>query len=554
MSNTTTVKKDLFAPPTKEEMKMILSMPPSKEELAATASANGTAQIDPNYQEPIQSGMQTFAERAADLTLQGYYPQAKGAVKSILPNGKSYVEERDQAISDMKIGEETNPFEYGAGTVAGIAANVALPAAKFANMAKLPRAAAQIGTNLGQNAIQNPGDEPGVVNPLQLAEHYQQAEDSLNFSENPVQAALTVLPAAGPVLNKLQPAESRAFSALDPLGGKQINAETIDFQAAKANKHIGDWLGEKEIGDFVLKNRILRAGDKVKDIYFKALEYKRKVGEQIGDFYAKNQSIIDNQYAGWIQKNMKSPVFQNASPKALDLSDKDIRPYIESQMLGMPESEAAIDKVMSYLEQLKKQYGVNSLNLVQSHEVKKKIQNHIFNEKGLKNNIGAEAYGNLLNFINGRIFQSIDDLDQFLGSEKVDELRQLNKLFMQADEVEEITKKAAARSTGGNSAIPPYLDPLLVTGGAYYAGNAILGNPIQAGIAAVLLGGGRVAQKALNGRTETMATEIANSSAPRLIAAPNRIGIGVENTFRDETPTQKAKRINAERKAAKGVP
>lgn len=126
------------------------------------------------------AALESFGNSAA----MGYLPQAQAALEApmawigdkltgsdVYDNLPSYVERRDQHIARQEAQNKAHPGAALAGGAAGALASAALPGGAIAKGMKGASAAAKIGAGALQGAatgaLYNPGDEKGVVDPLQ---------------------------------------------------------------------------------------------------------------------------------------------------------------------------------------------------------------------------------------------------------------------------------------------------------------------------------------------------------------------------------------------------
>ncbi len=531
----------MSAPSEKELDDLIKDVPLTEDQLDALIG-------DEQFEE--QSPVKTFADRTSDLIMQGYYPQVEAGLRQVpramgIGDYAPYTEERDKIIKEMEQGKEQNPVAYGAGTVTGIGANVIAPALKFAKLPGAARAAAQIGTNVAQVALQNPGDTEGVVDPLQLPERAQMIEEAVT---SPIQGPLMALPAAGPIANAVKPAAVRAFDSLETLGQKSVDYDKLDYLAEMYNKQ--NEAGKKQLGKFMLDTGLVTAGDKVKDVFYKSLDLQQEIGKKIEKLYEQGKESyqkISDQFSFF-----KMPGVDLHFP-VMNLRDKEeVMTFIQDRIGDEVGGVKSAQKAAAYFDQISPRYP-NNPDLIEAHKIKKMLQNKI-NYEARKDTPDQAAYREMLNYVNAKIMKYLEDADAILDSNSAKELRKLNNEYSMVSDIEVMAKKAAARKEGSKSALPFFLSPAAYGTVGYGAVNAMTGDPLKAVAAGLLIGGGTVANKALEGRGNSIMADVANSGASRLMAAPNRIAIGVDNAFRSETPTQKAKRINEERKAAKGVP
>lgn len=186
-----------------------------KEELPAKPSTQGSAAL----------------EGAGNGLTLGYLAQAQAATEPLTnkigdmvmgtdvsgEDNSTYVQRRDENLARQLQLQKDNPKTYlGSQVAGGLVGGLAVPGATLGKGAALAaRLKAAVGTGAAMRALQNPGDQAGVVDPVQ-------GEQRLEAVSNPGAVAMDVaLPMAGPALraagSKLgSGAESLAFSALGP--------------------------------------------------------------------------------------------------------------------------------------------------------------------------------------------------------------------------------------------------------------------------------------------------------------------------------------------------
>lgn len=117
---------------------------------------------------------EAFGHKAVDAATMGYAPQVAGAIEKA--KGGDYLKGRDAEIANLERLKQSNPISSNIGTGMGMAASI--PAMEAVGGAVLPARAAQVinasrigkaaVTGGGMGALMNPGDEVGVIDPVQL--------------------------------------------------------------------------------------------------------------------------------------------------------------------------------------------------------------------------------------------------------------------------------------------------------------------------------------------------------------------------------------------------
>jgi hypothetical protein len=207
---------------------------------------------DMRFQGSIQKSLPTLdeASTATQSALQGFgnqatfghLPQLNAAVEPVaakiadlVTGGNSYetipdyATRRDQWIAQQLAAKNASPKAYTAGQVGGgLSTGLAIPLGAAAEAGLPLQMLSGAGSAIAQSALQNPGDQPGVVNPLQLSER------ASNVVNNPTNIAVNALaPAVGPALNSAGGllsalAERKAFKALGPYARQAMQAFNRD--------------------------------------------------------------------------------------------------------------------------------------------------------------------------------------------------------------------------------------------------------------------------------------------------------------------------------------
>lgn len=211
---------------------------PTREELLARAQllqkASSIQKSRPNLGAEIQPEAYAEIPQAAASMLQGFgnqatlghLPQLNAAVEpaaagiaDLVTGGNSsettpdYVARRDSWIKQQLDAKKASPRAYLAGQLGGgLATAEAMPIAAAETIpGQMLSGAASMAA---QSALQNPGDQPGVVDPLQLEARGEAASDKRNLIGAAAPLAGPILGKSGDLLGKLS--KRRAFGALGP--------------------------------------------------------------------------------------------------------------------------------------------------------------------------------------------------------------------------------------------------------------------------------------------------------------------------------------------------
>jgi hypothetical protein len=251
---------------------------------------------------------QAFLESAGNEIAFGYLPQIQAGVEKLFgnPNSEldaqlqaqgfqvpreSYVDLRDQNINRMQIQDARDPNYALAGKVAGVVTTMS-PIAKGAQALKLVgqggsgiarlKDATKMGAAMG--AVFNPGDNQGVVAPLQLTERGAGAAKGGAFG--------VVGQGSGEVVGKIGASVKNAPKYLEDLSKikafKAAGAMLKDFRQARGDK------AATEIGETLLTKNIVNTGDSIEDIVAKTSTAKQETGSKIRQIYGQVKTFIND--------------------------------------------------------------------------------------------------------------------------------------------------------------------------------------------------------------------------------------------------------------------
>lgn len=338
------------AAPTKEELKGSWdSVPPTKEELGK--SFGGAAQ--------------TALEHGANAATLGYLPQLQAAAAKPIYKAlnsatglnvepDSYVQERDANVRRLQAEQKENPKSALAGSVAGSLLGAAATPGLGPSSGILNAAGHGALYGAGIGALSNPGDKPGEVNPIQAKDRLQNAESG----------ALT-----GAVTGGVTEGASKGLQALANSGekaGEIARTQAVrgaggmlkDFRSMNARNQTG------EIGQFMLDNGLIKAGDTVEDVAQKSSQFKKGAGDKLSEIYqSAHDEALNNASPDQISK-INSTGFNPAQDKDEILSS------IKKNLGDDADKKAAVNSVSTYLDQLIEDYGDQPLTPKKAQEIK----------------------------------------------------------------------------------------------------------------------------------------------------------------------------------------
>lgn len=427
----------------------------------------------PNIQaSKAESALQGFGQAG---TL-GYLPNIQAAVepytdklfsaitgKDIGDQKYDYIKSRDANIKRDVALKEANPGSYTGGQIAGSIATPTPGAGLIKGtgaIAKLARAGVGAGV---VGALYNPGEKEGELSDLQLGERAKQSLVGAGTGLVAQGAAGALSKGLEAYAGKADKIQSTADAlTLDAMGTKKKYANMLIDKGTSEDplKHI------KTVTEFARNNDIVKAGESFEDAYLKSNKVRGDLGKKIKTVY--DQAI---------KETVDPKVLEKAAPG-------DILRFQESQI---PPKNLAHQFLLQEADRLK---GTSN-----GQQILGKIDNELKNLNDVGNDIpsllkyrrsidstiknwsregsgGEESLKNLRNFIKDNIDQRIDALDKIVGSEKIGELKKLNKDYSLASDVNSILEDKYSRQIANRHL--GLIPAIIGTGGAAVgAGSAL---------------------------------------------------------------------------------
>jgi hypothetical protein len=185
----------------------------------------------------------------------GHAPQIEAGIKSLLGMVPRYSGERDKIIKENAALQTENPLRYGAGNLTGAIGTSPIPVGALAKAPLYVKSAAGAISSGLLSMLQNPGDEEGKVDPVQLSERLAATQNPgliANFPYGGIieGAALPAAPLmAKPIDDALNSRAARAaYKTLDPsirVVKKQYK-RAEDIGREMIDRGILDWFPSKE--------------------------------------------------------------------------------------------------------------------------------------------------------------------------------------------------------------------------------------------------------------------------------------------------------------------
>lgn len=493
--------------------------------IKAKTPLTSAQQITANAQQLNDAG-DASNDALFDTLTAGHLPQVKAKIKQLLngegmANDANYVKRRDQEIADMKAREEKFPAASMVGKTAGFVAPMLLtgggsigaeglagaaegipaltgaigdaaPAIAKQGLMKAGISGARTGTVLG--AAQNPGDTPGVVDPIQAGARLKNAGVGMALGGT-LSAAASKIPDAADAMKGV--AETKAFKA--------AGAMLKDFRKGYANDSIED------TGRFILDHDLVKPGDTYDTVAEKALKLKNDVGDALGAGYDTAAKILPKlgpEATTKVETAGFNPV-----------RDKDAVLAAVKDDLGYAfKGKAAMQAVSDYLDELAEKHGDQVLNPKVTNQIKTSLDKTAISweRNPLAREPDAEAaLKSMRGYLNDKVSGQVQAMGEAIGNpEAAKNLAALNNKYGMASKVERIAADKANREAA-NKAIG-LTDT--ISGGAGATAGAIVAGPLGAGVGSALgVGGSKLART----YGPAVVASGANTAAKALAAIPS---------------------------------
>jgi uncharacterized protein (DUF697 family) len=377
------------------------------------------------YLPQIQAATEPIFDKVANLFMDDTDEKLKAQGFEIeeAPE-ESYVQRRDKFIRRGDKLAEENPMAYGSGAVAGgISSGIATgggltsllgKSTRFAPLANRFVDAGKTGAAVG--IIRNPGDTEGEVDALQVEERLKNAgKDALTGVV--LQGGLETVAKTGKTIknagkNLKYWSQNKAFKA--------SGADKPAFKKAILNKKNTD------LGQTVLDEKLIKAGDDVRDIAKNAEKALNDSGKKLGEIYKKADA---------------NPGMKLRAEDARELSDEYISEASE-RLAGTSYADDVAEKVQKVLETLPKNPTFGQLKKWRSS-----IDEQINFAKGTKD---LKPFQDELLHLRNKVQQKITEKIGKSSPELAKQFTRENKRFSNLSEISKTaTQKSAA--TEGNT-------------------------------------------------------------------------------------------------------
>jgi len=441
--------------------------------------------------EAAQAGLEHFGNAAA----LGYMPQIQGFVSKVMPDPnadldkklkeqgftvspqeKTYAQERDAYAKRLQDQESNHPVASAVGTIggslaSGIAASGLTPinaATRLGRVAQAAKGGAIIG------ALSNPGDTEGEVNILQGEDRLRNLAVGGTIGaagQGLIEGASAAAKGVGNLAGKLNSkAEERAF--------KSSGAMLKDYRNAASKDKIND------LGRFMLDNGMVEPGSSFETVAAKSGAIKQEAGAKIAETYkAANDAVNNPKFLEKITPEIKQSLEKSAF-NPVQFADE-FESALQSEYKGTAGFRKALPQVQSVLSDIK-EIGPDA-NILQLQKAKVDVDSLINYDKEFRDQPLAKQ---LLAKLRGKLSEKIDSrisaLDNALGSDALAGLKEANKKYGMAAQLEGISSDRVLRENANRFFSPS--DYMTSVGGAVVG--AATGDGIENKIKNAAIGAG----------------------------------------------------------------
>lgn len=487
------------APPSKEELSQKWdSAPPKPEELSGMKMEAPKSSMGDKAQ--------TALENFGNATTLGYLPQIQAAtapavnkVMDVILDEKSdpstYVQRRDENIKRIAEESKENPKSAMGGTAAGLVAGAALTPelGVIKGAGVLPSMGRGALMGAGYGAAQNPGDKPGVIDPIQAGERLENTKTGAIIGAPLGAAGAIVGKGIGALKNSADAAQEFANSQAVKASGGMLK----DFRTLNAKGRLDD------VGQFALDKGIVSAGDSVDKVAQKANAIREQAGDKLDKIYSKVRGVFG-------EPDYMEPGFNPAR------DSDEIISSVKQKLGDSPEATSTLNKVKSYLDDLELKHGDQVLDPKVANNIKTDIDKSInYNRNPFaKGSAYEDAMSEMRNIINGKVADHVDYLANQAGDPELSaNLKSANKEYGYAKQLQNmaedrVNRDAANRMFG--------LTDTIAGGAGAMAGaveGAALGHPVEGAVAGLVAA---PINKALRTYGPSTMAAAANKAAPML--------------------------------------
>lgn len=417
---------------------------------------------------PTTSAGMAGLEGVGQGVAMGYLPQLQAVTEPLMAKGldlitgndvasslPDYVTRRDENIERQRAEAQQHPAAYYGGQVAGTVlsapavsaglSKVGLGAARGAGLLGRVGKAAASGAVMG--AAQNPGDTEGVVDPLQAEARVANAKSGALIG-GAVQGGAEALSKTVKIVRGIPDfindfAEARGAAATG-LYKHQAKAAIKADPTGEAGK------GLRELGRYVLDNKIVRVGDSIEDVANRSGALKKQFGERIGQVYDKAVQTLED------------PSIIKQTEFLPDKLSSGFLNTIKQKFAGKPNGDAIIAQARKLTgdlrgggEFLSSGRSRPAMNINELQDFKAGLDDMIYKadtafKRAGQQTPGIEAAHELRDFIKKRMDDALGAIDKAFGMSLGEDIKSLNKHYSMVSKVNSIAKDRLAGEMGNN--------------------------------------------------------------------------------------------------------
>ncbi len=441
--------------------------------------------FDPNKEFTPAAGpglAQTALEHTGNAMSMGYLPQLQAAAEPVTNaignfvtgnnvEATPYLDVRDQTTKRLQAQAQANPktamaSDIGGGLVGALATPVpGLGAGKGV----LGAAAAGARGGVIQGLMQNPGDTEGKIDPIQATQRLDNAGSGMLVGG--ATGAGTAL--TGKALKAIAGSPESLKAVAQDSAVRGSGAMLKDFRSLEGKGKTA------ELGQYMLDNGLIKAGDTVDDVAKKAGAARESAGSKLSDLYKKAVGKFK-------EGPGEVPLFDAGFAPARDKDQ--ILSEVSKAMGNQEGKKSALDRLGKYLDQLAEDHGDITLDPKTTQDVKTELdkvagwaRNPLTKEPATEG-----AFKEARRIVSKKIDAEIERLG---GSDSVKALKQANSDYGNAKQVEQMASDKVSREMANRRVS---LTDTIAGGGGVAAGAAagtLLGGDQQHATGEAIAGG-----------------------------------------------------------------
>ncbi len=412
----------------------------------------------------------------------GYLPQLQAAAEPVtnaignFVTGQNieatpYVDVRDRTTKRLQEEAKANPktamaSDIGGGVVGAIATPIP---GMGAGKGVLGAMAAGARGGAVQGLLQNPGDVEGKVDPIQAKQRIENAgSGALVGGATGAGTALT-----GKALKAIAGAPESLASVAKDSAVRGSGAMLKDFRSLEGKGKT------EELGQFILDNKLIQAGDTVDDVARKSRELRESAGGKLNDLYKKAVSKFK-------EGPGEVPLFDAGFAPGRD--KEQILSEVSKAMGNQEGKKSALERLGKYFDQIAEDHGDITLDPKTTQDVKTELdkvagwaRNPLTKEPATEG-----AFKEARRIISKKIDAEIERLG---GEDSVKALKEANSLYGNAKQVEQMATDKVQRELANRRVS---LTDTIAGGGGMAAGAAagtLLGGDQQHATGEAIAGG-----------------------------------------------------------------